>query len=445
MELFTATQSTWFLIGPIAKLLGYVMNWIYEFITWVGIPNIGLAIILFTIVIKALLIPLSIKQQKTSKLQSIMQPELQAVQAKYKGKTDSTSMMAQQEETKAIYAKYGTSMTGGCLQLLIQMPILFALYQVILKMPGYINKLYQMFESVVLKLQNIAGYEANEALISLAKANSLTNASAEILADKANLIDMMYNFSPAEWNDFLAIFNDGSLTQAYNAVAPQIQQATFFLGIDLTRTPWELLTTGTWWAVLIPILAGLFQWLSTQLASQGQPKKKPNDNSNPLGNSMQMMNVLFPIMSVVFCFMFNGGIGIYWVASSLVQLIIQLLVNAYLKKADLNAMVQKNVDKMNKRRIRRGQKPIKMQDVTVAVQNIENEKKIEEARKQASANASAESTEYYSSHTTAKKGSLAEKAGMVLQYEERQKALKSGKKESSEKAPAPDTTTETNK
>ena len=156
-----------------------------------------------------------------------------------------------------------------------------------------------------------------------------------------------------------------------------------------------------------------------------------------------MMNVLFPIMSVVFCFMFNGGIGIYWVASSLVQLIIQLLVNAYLKKADLNAMVQKNVDKMNKRRIRRGQKPIKMQDVTVAVQNIENEKKIEEARKQASANASAESTEYYSSHTTAKKGSLAEKAGMVLQYEERQKALKSGKKESSEKAP--DTTTETNK
>ena len=76
MEFLSATQSNWFLIGWIAKLLGYVMNWIFEFINLIGLPNIGLAVILFTIVIKALLIPMSIKQQKSSRLQAIMQPEL---------------------------------------------------------------------------------------------------------------------------------------------------------------------------------------------------------------------------------------------------------------------------------------------------------------------------------------------------------------------------------
>lgn len=94
MEFLTATQSTWFLIGWIAWPLGKVMDWIFEFINLIGIPNVGIAIILFTVVIKAILIPLSIKQQKSAKLQSIMGPEIQAVQDKYKGKTDNASLVA---------------------------------------------------------------------------------------------------------------------------------------------------------------------------------------------------------------------------------------------------------------------------------------------------------------------------------------------------------------
>ena len=162
MNLFIATQSDWFLIGQIAWVLGQVMNWIYEFIHMIGLPNIALAIILFTIVIKALLIPMSIKQQKTSRLQAIMQPELQAIQAKYKGKTDQASMMAQQEETKAVYEKYGTSAAGGCLQMLIQMPILFALYQVIYKLPGYIGRIKGLYEGPASILETISGWNMNE-------------------------------------------------------------------------------------------------------------------------------------------------------------------------------------------------------------------------------------------------------------------------------------------
>ena len=88
------TQDTGKILGPIAKLLGYIMEGIFFVIDQIGIPNIGLAIILFTIVMYLLMMPLTIKQQKFSKLQAKMNPELQAVQAKYKNKKDNDSMMA---------------------------------------------------------------------------------------------------------------------------------------------------------------------------------------------------------------------------------------------------------------------------------------------------------------------------------------------------------------
>ena len=107
------TQSNTFIIGDVAKLLGIIMNGLFEFTNMFGIQNIGLCIVLFTFVIKMLMFPLTIKQQKFSKISTIMNPEIQAIQKKYKGKSDQDSMMRMQEETKAVYAKYGTSPTGG--------------------------------------------------------------------------------------------------------------------------------------------------------------------------------------------------------------------------------------------------------------------------------------------------------------------------------------------
>ena len=113
------------------------MNGIFEVINFIGIPNIGLSIILFTIVVYLMMLPLTIKQQKFSKLSAKMNPELQAIQAKYKNRKDNESAMQMNAETQAVYAKYGVSPTGSCVQLLIQMPILLALYQVISKIPAY--------------------------------------------------------------------------------------------------------------------------------------------------------------------------------------------------------------------------------------------------------------------------------------------------------------------
>ncbi len=113
------------ILGPIADILGWIMDLLFRFTSTFGILNIGLCIILFTLVTKVLMIPLTIKQQKSSKLMAVMQPEITAIQKKYKGKeSDQKYAMMMQTEIKAVYEKYGTSMTGGCLPLLIQMPII---------------------------------------------------------------------------------------------------------------------------------------------------------------------------------------------------------------------------------------------------------------------------------------------------------------------------------
>ena len=136
------------ILGPFATVLGIIMDWLFKLTSTFGIQNIGLCIILFTLVTKLLMFPLTLKQQKSSKLMSVMQPEISAIQAKYKGKTDQESMRRQNVEVQAVYEKYGTSMTGGCVQLVIQMPILFALYQVIYHIPAYVQSVKTVFENV---------------------------------------------------------------------------------------------------------------------------------------------------------------------------------------------------------------------------------------------------------------------------------------------------------
>ena len=193
---------------------------------------------------------------------------------------------------------------------------------------------------------------------------------------------MLYNFDKTEWTKFHEIVNDPGVQQAYTEVQPKLEQVNTFLGISLAASPWQQITQeGIWWAVFIPILAGLFQFLSTLAMKTTTPQNQNQDDQNPMGGTMKIMNYLFPIMSVVFCFMFSAGIGIYWVASSGAQLLIQLFVNAYMNKVDINEMVQKNVEKANVKRLKKGLKPIKATNVMQNVRNLEEQKASEEAAK----------------------------------------------------------------
>ena len=112
--LLVATQ-TGGILGPFAWVLGKILEYLYDGFSLLGIYNIGFLIIIFTLVVRMLMLPMTIKQQKFTKLNTVMNPEIQAIQKKYQNKKDQQSQLAMQEEMKAVYDKYGTSPTGSCL------------------------------------------------------------------------------------------------------------------------------------------------------------------------------------------------------------------------------------------------------------------------------------------------------------------------------------------
>ncbi len=151
MTFSLVTAANWPIVGQLCWLLGKVMNFIYTMLTDTFNQQngvVGLSIIIYTIIVYTCMLPMTINQQRTSKMSTVMNPEIQAIQKKYKNRKDQASMMKQQEEIQQVYDKYGTSMMGGCLPLLIQMPFLFALYPVIYSIETYVPAIKSAPESV---------------------------------------------------------------------------------------------------------------------------------------------------------------------------------------------------------------------------------------------------------------------------------------------------------
>lgn len=425
---FVASQYDGAFIGPFAKIIGFIMNAVFNVCDKIGIANIGVCIILITVIIKLLMLPMSIKQQKSAKLNSVMQPELQAITNKYKGKTDQLSMMKQQEETKAVYAKYGTSMTGGCVQLLIQMPILLGLYRVVYCVPGYIPAIKNVYMNIVNELTKITSYSQVSGFLDLFKSNVTLSkyvTGDELKPDK--LVDMMYAFDKAEWSQFIEMFPQ--LTDVYNANIGTIDSMNLFLGINLSGTPMSQL----WPAIFIPILAGLTQWISGKMGDTStkaeKERRKKDQQDNMMASTMNSMMIVMPLMSVFFCFTFNCSVGLYWIASSVCQIVVQFFVNRYMKTLDINDMIAKNQEKMNKKRERKGLKPVQYsqgaaQSVEMYQAQIQEEEKhrkqAEEARLAARDEQIRQGNERYGDAAKAT-GSIAEKARMVQRYNETHK------------------------
>jgi YidC/Oxa1 family membrane protein insertase len=333
------------------------MNAIFNVLNAIGIPNIGLAIIIFTIVIYLCLLPLTYKQQKFSKLQAKMSPELQAIQAKYKGKKDNDSMMAMQEETKEVYAKYGVSQTGSCLQLLIQMPILFALYRVIYTIPAYVTIVKNAFFPLVDELAQTTG--AADFLQTLSSANmykkQFTDAaftSGDPTYVKNTFIDVLNKASSADWESLTNQFP--SLSSSIEATHSALNHFNNFLGLNIGEQPLNMIKTAfadrnfglLIGAIIVPILAALTQWINVKLMPQANDGKiDPNDPSAQMQQSMKTMNLMMPIMSAFFCLSLPAGMGIYWIAGAVVRSIQQILINRHIDKIDIDAEIAKNTAK----------------------------------------------------------------------------------------------------
>lgn len=404
------------IINPIASFLGKILDILFMGLNAIGIGNVAVAIIIFTLIVKLLMLPLTMKQQKLTKITSIMNPELKKIQDKYKDKKgDQNAMIKMQEETKAVYEKYGVSQMGGCVQLLIQFPILMALYRVFQQIPLYISQIKDLF-TAILNGQNggimaVNGY-----------ADTMKQFGENVDWNNVNAaVNAMNGFSADQWNQLKEAFPAFSqlITENYD----KITHMNTFLGVNMSQNP----GFGFNIAILIPILAGVSQFISVKIA-QG---KQQVDDDNPAAASMKMMTLFMPFMSAFIAISVPAGLGVYWIATAVIQTIMQLIINAYYDKLGAENIVKKNVEKRNKKRAKKGLPPETIaKNASVSTKNIssaERDKQIAESLKsKKEANEKRikeikESTQYYK---TAKAGSLAEKAGMVAKYNEKNEKKK---------------------
>lgn len=405
------------IIEPIASLLGKVLDVLFVGINAIGLGNIAIAIILFTLLVKLLMLPLTAKQSKMMKLNSIIGPEVRAIQNKYKDKKgDQNAMLKMQEETKAVYAKYGTSQMGGCVQMLIQFPILLALYRVFQRIPMYVTSLKALFI-------NILGDGGNGIMSAADYSDFMSNTfNTGTLAkiDWSNVNDAvvaMNSFTTEQWNLLKEHFTSYASVIADNQT--KITEMNTFLGINVSQVPTLALNI----AILIPILSGVTQYISVRV-SQG--KSNQDDSDNPAAASMKMMNIFMPIMSAFIAFSVPAGLGLYWIATAVIQTIIQICINCYYDKLGVDEIVRRNVEQRNKKRAKKGLPPEKIaKNATTSTKKIDSETKSQERidklqqkkeQNDKKVKEILEATNYYKS---AKPGSLAEKAGMVAKYNEK--------------------------
>ena len=315
----------------------------------------GLCIILFTIVVRLLMLPSTIKQQKFTRLNSVMQPEIQAIQKKYKEKKDQSSQLAMQEELRSVYDKYGTSPTGSCLQLIIQMAILFPLFRVIREIEKFVPSVAALYKDK----------EAN-----------------------AGIIKQINQF-------FVYKINESPATYFSNHKADGVAIALIV-------------------ALIIPVCSGLFQFLSVQLSTK---MNKIDTGDNPMAGSMKAMNFIMPLFSIYLCWQYDVSIGLYWLTGSLIMMVTQVLVSKHLQKIDVNDIIEENREKAEKKAQKRKAKQGIYRDRVLEAsktnaKNLSSNAGMTAAEKEEKIRKAKEAM-------AKKEGSLASKANLVSEYNKR--------------------------
>ena len=284
--------------------MGWIIQQIYNLVA-----NYGLSIIIFTVLIKLILLPLNIHSQKAMKKQQKVQPIIAQLQEKYKNDQEKL-----QREMMKIYKENNISMTGGCLPMFIQFPILIGLYQVIQKPLSYLKGVDWMQQAVIDKV-----YMLRDAMAS--SIGSLAQQTEEQLA----------NMSQIQLSNWAGIVNGPSDPWVINFN---------FLGLDLSNVPSEAfgyimrLVFSDWSKILlllIPILAVVSSLLTNKITMLQTGQTKTNDNSQA-SQMQKSMLWMMPLMSGFFTLTLPSGLGIYWIISSVMQIVQQLVLNYYFDK-----------------------------------------------------------------------------------------------------------------
>lgn len=351
-------------------------------------------------------------------------------------------MQKMNDETRAIYDKYGVSPTGSCVQLLITMPVLFALYRVIYAIPAYVSKIgdtYRVLADKIISFDNAkflqnSGIESINKVINqygqeLTKGENISNGVIDVISKISSsdlyTISDKYDLSKLTYNSQLIISKidtngkilERGLLDTYNN----------FLGLNIGDSPSHIITTawtnvnGIQWgliigALLIPILAALSQWINTKLMPQPSDNKE-NSQADTMNATMKSMNTMMPIMSAVFCFSFPSGVGIYWIAGAVIRSIQQIIINKKIDKEDVEDIIKKNADKAKekaKKRAENAEKVAQYGSMSTKTASFSGNANLSKKEKEEAYNKAMELRK-----NNIKPGSLAAKANLVNDYNER--------------------------
>ena len=421
------SKVTFPILNWICQLLGWLMNGIYLLFEGKGVVNIGLCIVIYTIVVYICMIPIQVSTLKNSKLLSFIQPEMSKIQRKYQGRRDQASQAAQSQEMMAVYSKYGISPYGSCLPLLIQMPLIIGLYQVIYHIPGYITRVKEMLSGVAESIMNVAGGQdymlnfisENNIRVTLEKVDGVQTLTTD------TTIDALYLLKPEQWNTIQSSDVFSSIAASFDQVKESLFQVNSFFGlteINISETPWDLVKGAftaerPMWIIIIGILVPLLAWFTQWFNMKVQPNQNMNSMSpdSPQMN-MKLMTNFMPIFSAVMCFSFSLGIGIYWVAGGTIRTIETIIINRRMMKWNMDEILAKTSAKAKKKGKRNFLEKIispQPEDVNPSAQSSLNS---QARQKTLRAGGNTTSTQSFDSRANNNSNSLFAKAGMVDKY-----------------------------
>lgn len=304
------------MIAFFANIFGYVLNFIYELV-----KNYGLAIIIFSVLIKILMIPISIKQQKTIKKSAKIQSKMKEIQFKYKNNPEQLN-----QATMELYKSENMSPFSGCLSGIIQIILLFAVFYLVRSPLTYMKKVNP---DVINKYSTII------------KENDLSTNSAypeiEIIRELDNIKNLKNNQETQdqeneEQKTDLAEINDEEIDSLYINMD--------FLGLNLAQVPTR---SSDWKAYIIPILYVIIAIISMRITNPTKPKEKPVENKDekalakpeeefdPMAQMNKNMNMMFPVMYLAVALIAPLGLALYWLMNSLLMIFERLILNKLLK------------------------------------------------------------------------------------------------------------------
>ena len=302
----------------ITKPMGFIIEHIYNLVA-----NYGLAIIIFTIIIKMILIPLNIRSQKAMRKQQKVQPVIAELQQKYANDQEKL-----QREMMKIYKENNISMTGGCLPMLIQFPILIGLYQVIQRPLSYLIGVDWSLDAVANEV-----YRLRDAMVNLGyNLGNYAQATVDVIK-KTGQIQL------SKWAEIIGT-NGTALEGVGEGVHPWVINFNFF-GLDLSNAPsaafskimaldfsdWSIIAL-----LLIPILAIVASIVSMKITQAQSGQNNKNSDNNQAAQMSKTMNLMMPVMTGFFTITLPAGLGLYWIISSVVQIVQQLALNLYFDK-----------------------------------------------------------------------------------------------------------------